>query len=437
MTPEQQPQNGSHGHVEQGPGPPAGHVRRQSSNVGLSSHGTSHKRPEVDRSDYAVGQTLVAVVNDPRADAQKNWGTWLGLGFRVPDVSWQEPPPPIDSMRYPPISHRDLAKYLALVSEGRYKQFQQDRQSLAVGGIAQQLGDTDDDDDEQDDEDGLAYLPYGQSEQGSAEGEYSAEHGRAGEHGGSSGGGGSSSGMPPGPSTADGDPQQPQQQREEEEREEQQQLRRRRRERPPRLKQGDGLVTALQVVPPLFFNEDFSLSRPDIFEAICGCEDDGEMYERIDKLSAALDLVETQLMREIASRSRAIMGAGSCVHHLHARVAGTRQHVQRIRDKLSDMDEVTYSATLRVAALQRRRGNLAATLELVKQLEEVAAARAALPLLLESGDYAAGLELLDNLSHAAGALVAGGVRCLASLAPQLVERRGEVEAALQAELLGA
>ena len=29
--------------------------------------------------------------------------------------------------------------------------------------------------------------------------------------------------------------------------------------------------------------------RPDVFEAICGgCEDDGEVYSRIEKLSAAL-----------------------------------------------------------------------------------------------------------------------------------------------------
>lgn len=58
------------------------------------------------------------------SDASKGWGTWLGLGFKVPDMTWQEPPPPIDSMRYPAVTRRDLAKYLSLVGEGQWAAFQ-------------------------------------------------------------------------------------------------------------------------------------------------------------------------------------------------------------------------------------------------------------------------------------------------------------------------
>ncbi len=58
----------------------------------------------------------------------------------MPDTSWQDPPPPIDTMRYPPVTRRDLARYLAIISEGRYEQFLQARQSLAMGGLAVTLG---------------------------------------------------------------------------------------------------------------------------------------------------------------------------------------------------------------------------------------------------------------------------------------------------------
>ncbi|EFJ41568.1 hypothetical protein VOLCADRAFT_107628 [Volvox carteri f. nagariensis] len=434
---------------------------------GLSSHGASRKRfggATVDRSAYTAGQALVTVVNDPRADAAKNWGAWLG--FRVPDVSWQDPPPPIDTMRYPPVTRRDLAKYLALVADGSFEQFQQTRQSLALGGISQQFMSFEGDAADLDDYDPSSYdIGYkGYSLEGPAAAldepnpfaEGADSHSRR-----------SNAGPPGEPSLTPHSVQ--------------------RNPAVPRLAQGDGLVTALQVVPPLFFNEDFSLSRPDIFEAICGCEDDNEMYARIDKLNAALDVVETQLMREIASRSRAIVAAGNCVHDLHNRLSNTLTHIKRLRENVSDMDDVTYSAAVHVAQLQRRRNNLTATVERVQSLEEVAAAKAALPLLLDSGDYAefpvdvgrdpippwglarcalleclpqfggcdlfgsklficlcrelnvgcGALELLDNLSHAATGLSSSGVAAFRGLPPQLAESRLVVESLLQAEMLGA
>ncbi|GIL88845.1 hypothetical protein Vretifemale_16775, partial [Volvox reticuliferus] len=424
MTPEQQPNGPAPNRPShQGPGPPQQSLRTSIASTGLSSHGTSRKRlgsGHFDRSAYTAGQTLVTVVNDPRLDAAKNWSAWLG--FRVPDVSWQDPPPPIDTMRYPPVTRRDLARYLALISGGSYDQFQQARQSLALGGISQQMmalgGDSivlDDDDHESYDR--LPYEAYsadaaatnelnGDPDQHPSDSYEGATHSRQRNDAGE-------------PSSLPGFSNH------------------RPAAVPPRLKQGDGLVTALQVVPRLFFNEDFSLSRPDIFEAICGCEDDSEMFARIDKLNAALDVVETQLMREIASRSRAIVAAGNCVHDLHNRLSATLAHIKQLRENVSDMDDVTYSATVRVAQLQQRRNNLSATVERVKSLEEVAAAKAALPLLLESGDYAGALELLDNLSHAAAGLSSSGVAAFRSLAPQLADSRSVVESLLTSEMLGA
>ncbi|GLC48694.1 hypothetical protein PLESTB_000126600 [Pleodorina starrii] len=426
MSQEQQPfSNGPPRQFQQEPGPLSQPTTRlQNPSAGLSSHGASRKRltaANFDRSAYTAGQTLVTVVNDPRADAAKSWGAWLG--FRVPDVTWQEPPPPIDTMRYPPVTRRDLAKYLALLSDGCYEQFQAARQSLALSGISQQLMTLGADAGDLDDEDDLYGAPYEQSYGGTeapatAPGDADHVADGAGPHPWSSGSGAGGLGES-GAASASASGTAPH------------------RPAPPRLKQGDGLVTALQVVPPLFFNEDFSLSRPDIFEAICGCEDDSEMYTRIDKLNAALDVVETQLMLEISSRSRAIVSAGNCVHDLAARLSATLAHIKQLRENVSDMDDVTYSAAVRVARLQRRRNNLSAAVEQIKGLEEVAAAKAVLPLMLEAGDYAGALDLLDNLSHAATGLSSSGVAAFRGLGPQLSESRAVVESLLQSEMLGA
>jgi hypothetical protein len=84
--------------------------------------GTAHD--DIDRSFYAVGQTLASIVNDPRVGAQGS-GFW-GLGTEAAPPA---PPPPLDPARYPPVSYADVARYLEQL-HGGYERFVQDRQSL-------------------------------------------------------------------------------------------------------------------------------------------------------------------------------------------------------------------------------------------------------------------------------------------------------------------
>ena len=55
------------------------------------------------------------------------------------DTSWRDPPPPLDSWKYPNITRADFERYLQIVGHGRVEQFQQDRDSLAEGLKQQQL----------------------------------------------------------------------------------------------------------------------------------------------------------------------------------------------------------------------------------------------------------------------------------------------------------
>lgn len=111
------------------------------------------------------------------------------------------------------------------------------------------------------------------------------------------------------------------------------------------------------------------------------------------------DVVETQLMREISSRSQSMFEAAGVLQDLHRTLCRTLEQIKGLREHLSEMDEQTYTSALAVAALQRRRTNLAQAAEHLQAMEQVVASRSALQCLLEAQDYAGSLELLGNLSH--------------------------------------
>ena len=79
---------------------------------------------------------LVSATNDPRSEANKTG--WFGLKA-PPDNSWKDPPPPLDSWKYPEVTVADLQRYLQIVGNGRVEQFHQDRESLAEGHRQQLL----------------------------------------------------------------------------------------------------------------------------------------------------------------------------------------------------------------------------------------------------------------------------------------------------------
>lgn len=74
---------------------------------------------------YCVGQTLVAIVNDPRKAKPSLWTSLYNAEHLGPEA-----PPPPDPAKYPPISRADLQPYLSVI-QGRLHGFWHDRLSLA------------------------------------------------------------------------------------------------------------------------------------------------------------------------------------------------------------------------------------------------------------------------------------------------------------------
>ncbi len=84
------------------------------------------------------GQTLITVVNDPRADASKSWWGFGAFTAGLKDLQWNQPPPPLDPVKYPHYTRRDLGAYLKVV-QALHQQFIHERSSLAETATRQLL----------------------------------------------------------------------------------------------------------------------------------------------------------------------------------------------------------------------------------------------------------------------------------------------------------
>lgn len=83
------------------------------------------------------GQTLITIVNDPRADANKGWWGWVGRQD-LHSSHWNQAPPPLDPLRYPNITRRDLGPYLRIV-QSLHQDFIDERRSLTETASRQLL----------------------------------------------------------------------------------------------------------------------------------------------------------------------------------------------------------------------------------------------------------------------------------------------------------
>jgi len=102
------------------------------------------------------------------------------------------------------------------------------------------------------------------------------------------------------------------------------------------------------------------------------------------------DVVEVQLLREVAARSTSFFQAASQLQGLRGILCDSLDVVRSLRRHVTGLDGALYSAAVGVVALQRRRGNLVATLGVTKALGDVLDCRQALEGMIESEDYAGG-----------------------------------------------
>ncbi|KIZ01614.1 hypothetical protein MNEG_6350 [Monoraphidium neglectum] len=299
----------------------------------LSSHNKRRGtlHDDIDRSVYTVGQTLVSIVNDPRTAGLPASTGFWGFGSHDAPQADAQPPP-IDASKYPAVSQQDLNQYLKVV-RGAYERFVRDRESLEAFDHARPLG------------------GGGAGGSGAGGGAEAEAEGTPFGSGGGYGGAGSS--------------------------------------------QGEAFMAALQTVPGQYFSEDFESKWDDFFVQFCQNQSAEELYGEIDELNKNLDVVELQLLREVAARSASFFQAAGQLQGLRGVLQDTLDVVGSLRRHVGGLDADLYRAAVGVAALQRRRGNLEQALDITKAralmrraLSDVLDCRQALEGMIESEDYA-------------------------------------------------
>lgn len=193
----------------------------------------------------------------------------------------------------------------------------------------------------------------------------------------------------------------------------------------PTPARGDSLVECMRKVPEVFFREDFALSEPRTFEAVCpgggaasapqgaaaggggpgvGGGHGGEACRAaaLGALSQYVDAAEVHLLEEVQLRSEALLGAAGDLHALQGMLERARAKARAARVLVRSTDADILQTSRTVQSGLRRRKNLARLQSVLEAVQQVEAARAALLPMQEAGSFSEVLETVGFIRTATG-----------------------------------
>ena len=157
----------------------------------------------------------------------------------------------------------------------------------------------------------------------------------------------------------------------------------------------------LRSVPDYFFEPDFDLAVPAMFEKACGTytvslQAPHEAMILQEQLSHYLDIVETRLLRRISQRSGAFFSALVELQRLQLQVQDAYNNVREVRSEIRRLEESVVAPGAGVVSLSRQRQNALATRELLELIATVRDTQANIQLLLGNEEYAAAMALIRS-----------------------------------------
>ena len=171
-------------------------------------------------------------------------------------------------------------------------------------------------------------------------------------------------------------------------------------------------VESLESIPSIFFEADFNLENPRIFEQVTqfanvsssapqigdrsGATTNGVLQE---KLSHYLDTVEVHLVAEISRRSSEFFSALSNIQSLHAETLECLSHIRDIRSSLTRVSDNQAKIGLDIVRKKKRRNNLALLCNTVSTVKEVKKTQPMIQVLLNQGDYVGALDLISETNR--------------------------------------
>lgn len=168
----------------------------------------------------------------------------------------------------------------------------------------------------------------------------------------------------------------------------------------------------LENVPSIFFEPDFCLENPQVFDKVCeGADIVGHTGPNPpvstnsilqEKLSYYLDTVEVHLLREIENRSSSFFEALSNLQALHQQTLDCVTQIHTIRQKMKQIQNTECKDGLEVIRIQVRKRNLEKLHRVTQIVKDIRSAQPTIQLLLGQGDYFAALDLIEETRDVLG-----------------------------------
>ncbi|ODQ54159.1 Vps54-domain-containing protein [Saitoella complicata NRRL Y-17804] len=171
-------------------------------------------------------------------------------------------------------------------------------------------------------------------------------------------------------------------------------------------------ITPLSTVPPIFFEDNFSLENPRTFDMVSENSDvirstasAPESRKALatnailqEKLSWYMDTVEVHLIKEISTASGSFFSALSDLQVLHNESEGAVEKIRGLREELREVDEEQAVRGLEIERLRVRRANVARLEGAMRALRDVVQRIENVGALIDKDQHAQALEEIEKLN---------------------------------------
>lgn len=167
------------------------------------------------------------------------------------------------------------------------------------------------------------------------------------------------------------------------------------------------LLTPRNSVPAVFFDSEFDLGSPHIFNAVTERQDDNDdsldpsslsySLPLLEKLSHHADTVEQHLVREISLRSTSFFAALTNLQDLQTESERCLDRLSKLRGLLNDIDENGAKRGLAVVRAESKLLNLGSVCESVKEIGSVVEMLGVAKSLVGAGQWDEALQVIESI----------------------------------------
>lgn len=174
----------------------------------------------------------------------------------------------------------------------------------------------------------------------------------------------------------------------------------------PRTPRAGKLITPLSSVPQVFFDAQFNLGDPQIFNAVIEQEEDGDSSDPsslsyslplLEKLSHHADTIEQHLVREISLRSTSFFAALTNLQDLQTESEECLDRISKLRGLLKEVDEKAAKRGLEIVRTECKLLNLKSVCSGVKEVGGVLEMTGVAKGLVAAGQWGEALTVIEGV----------------------------------------